>query len=225
MDPRKRCIIGALFFCCILIAWFSGITKYATLENITHHALIMTQFVHDHYGLSLVIFGLLYIASTILAIPMASMLTLVGGFLFGFLPALAYTMIFATAGGLISFFLMRYLFSEFVQQRYAVQLHTFNQAIQVYGARYLLLIRLIPVIPFFLVNIVASCLPISWQVFSVTTALGILPISAIYAYAGQTLSQIHSVYDIFTPRIVLLFTALIGVGIVPIVMEWYKRKK
>src|SRR5665213_685154 len=118
MDPRKRFIIGVIFFCCILVGWFSGITKYATLENITHHALMLTQFVADHYGLSLVIFGLLYMATTILAIPMASMLTLVAGFLFGFLPGLAYTLVFATAGALISFFLMRYLFAEFVQQRY-----------------------------------------------------------------------------------------------------------
>ena len=141
MDARGRFILGILFFCSILIIWFSGLTKYATFENIIHHARMLTHFVEEHYLLSVGIFGLVYILITLLAIPAASMLTLVGGFLFGFFPSLAFTIFFGTIGALLSFFMMRYLFAEFVQHHYAAHLRNFNQAVQRYGYRYLFLVR------------------------------------------------------------------------------------
>jgi len=226
MNAKTRFIIGILFFGSMMLLSFSGMTKFLTFEQLRAHASNLQLFVHGHHMLSVFIFFVLFIGTALFAIPAASMLTINASMLFGFVPAVIYTIIAASIGALGSFFIMRYLFAEFVQQHYAAHLHNFNAAVQRYGYRYLFLVRLIPVIPFFVVNMVASCLPISWKTFAITTIVGVIPMTIVLAYAGRQLATIHSWHDILTPRILMVFGAIIVVGIVPVLIErWRARSR
>lgn len=225
MNARGRFIFGAVFFGCMIILWVSGVTKYATLEEINHHADLLKSLVDSYYIPAVLIYCAIYIGAAGLALPVASMLTFVSGFLFGMIPGFIYTMIAGILGAVISFLFMRYLFAEFVEQRYGAQLKQFSVAIKEQGYRYLLLVRLIPVVPFFLVNMVAACLPISARTFTITTAIGIIPICAIYSYAGQELSHIKSLNDIFTVRVIAIFVCLILIGLAPFIIEQFKKKR
>lgn len=223
-DARKRFILGVVFFSCMIIIWMTGITKYLTIEEIHHHADFLRSMIQRHYGPSVLIYTAVYIMAALFALPIASLLTLVAGFLFGTI-GFVYTIIASTIGALFSFLIMRYLMAEYVQQRYARQLKSFNTEMQKHGYRYLFMVRLIPVIPFFIVNIIASCLPVSIKAFLISTAIGIMPITALYTYAGQELATIHSVHDVFTGRVIIVLLGLVVIGLIPVVIACCKRRQ
>jgi len=224
MDTRQRFIFGLVFIGCAILFWVLGIVRYVSIETIAEHAAMLQAFVTRHYLGSILMYGGIFITTAVCALPAATLLTLTAGFFFGTIPGFIYTIIAAAIGATASFFLMRYLLADYVQHHYQQHLRRFNQAVRKQGYRYLFMIRLVPVMPFFLANIVASCLPISWRVFIITTTFGIMPITAVYAYAGKQLCTIRSVYDIFSFPILSALGLIALIGVIPVAVSWYKSR-
>jgi len=154
-----------------------------------------------------------------LAIPLASAFTLGGGFLFGTLAGAMYTNIGATLGAISVFLLVRYYLGLQVQQRYQKQLKQFNDEFAVNGIYYLLSVRFISVVPFFIINVCAGLTNATLMQFMVTTAIGILPGSLVYSYAGQQLVHINTLSDVITLPVVLAFGALALLSLLPVIIK------
>ncbi|BDC34827.1 TVP38/TMEM64 family protein [Candidatus Dependentiae bacterium Noda2021] len=205
---RTRLIIVLIVAALVAIVWHNGFKEHATLSNLQDNIKHLEQFVQTHYLKSVLMYIGAYATEVILVLPLSALLTLTSGFLFGVVPGVAYTIVGATIGATISFLLVRYLFGHILQKKYATQLVAFNAAVEQQGWWYLMMTRFIFVIPFFVINILAGLTKVPLTTFMWTTALGIIPSSFIYAYTGKQLTEINSLRDIFTPKVLLAFIML-----------------
>lgn len=161
-------------------------------------------------------FFLLYIGVTGLSLPGATILTLAGGFLFGLVPGTLLVSFASTMGATLAFLSSRWLFREAVQQKFGERLAVFHRGIEQDGNLYLLFLRLTPVVPFFVVNLVMGLTPIRLGQFFVFSQIGMLPATILYVNAGTELSQIESIYDVASPSLLISLSIL---GIFPLMAK------
>ncbi len=156
-----------------------------------------------------------YIAVAGLSLPGAAVLTLACGWIFGFWQGLLVVSMGSTAGATLAFLLTRYLLKDWVQQRFSDRLETINSAFDREGAFYLFTLRLIPAIPFFVINAVMGLTKIRVARFWWVSQLGMLPGTAAYVYAGATVPSITQLADIGVEKVIswqlLLAFAILGV--------------
>jgi len=215
-------MLGITIIALIIGLRYSGIDQYINFETIKAHRNNLLDFTHNHALLAVAFFIIAYIVTTSLSLPIAAPLSVLGGFLFSIFPAALYINIGATIGAAITFLLFRYLLGTTVQKKYSEQLAAFNTNIEQYGTLYLLTVRLTPLVPFFLVNILASLTTLSVRTFIWTTSLGIIPGSLVYAYAGKKLGEINALNEIFSFKIIGLFLLLITLSLIALVIKKYK---
>ncbi len=203
---------------------FSGITEWISLDQLKTHREYLQQVIANHYLLAVFCYISFYVTAVAFSLPIGAVLTVAGGFLFGIIAGTFYTNIGATVGATIAFLLVRYLIGDTVQQKYAVPLAQFNKSIERYGSNYLLVIRFIAVIPFFLVNALAGLTNLSLWTFIWTTAIGILPGSLVYAFAGQQLNEIESLRDIFSFNMLLVLFFLALLALLPVIVTYLQQR-
>lgn len=216
---NKKTFIIILFIAAIIILRNSPLADYLTFENIIKNKNRLLQTVESNYFISSISFILIYFFAITFSLPGAAILSLVGGMLFNVFPGVFYVNIGATAGALMAFIVARYLLGRKIQEKYAKSLKKFNGEIKANGHYYLLTLRMIPVFPFFMINFLAGLTNIRIWTFFWTTALGILPGSLVYTYAGSNLGRIDSPGEIFSTKVILAFTALGLFAIVPPVLK------
>ncbi|MGB5868595.1 MAG: FAD-dependent oxidoreductase [Albidovulum sp.] len=154
------------------------------------------------------VFFLAYVAVTALSLPLAVWMTLAVGALFGFGWGLLIVSFAASLGATLAFLASRYFLRDWVQARLGARLQTINDGIARDGAFYLFTLRLIPAVPFFVVNLLMGLTPIRAWVFYGVSQLGMLAGTAVYVNAGTQLAQLQSVSDILSPALILSFAAL-----------------
>lgn len=164
---------------------------------------------------------LLYATVTGLSLPGAAVMTLVYGWLFGFWRGVLIVSFASTAGATIAFLLSRFLFREAIQSRFGERLAAFNHALEREGAFYLFTLRLIPQVPFFLVNLVMGLTPIRTSTYWWVSQLGMLPGTCVYVYAGASVGSLEALRDkglagILTWQLALAFTLL---GMFPLIVK------
>ncbi len=152
----------------------------------------------------------LYVFATAISIPGAVILTLAGGAIFGFLPAVILISFASSIGATLAFLVARYLFRDAVQSRFAAKLKTINDGIKKDGGFYLFTLRLIPIFPFFMINLVFGLTPMRARTFYGVSQLGMLAGTAVYVNAGTQLARLESISGIMSPGILLSF-ALLGI--------------
>jgi uncharacterized membrane protein YdjX (TVP38/TMEM64 family) len=220
----KKLIVALLFLIIFIGLNFMIRSEVISFEFLKAQKMILKAFIKNHYALSIFTFISFYIFAVAVSLPVAALLTIFGGFLFGAIKGLIFTNIGATLGSMISFLIFRYLIGGLVQQKYAQQLKDFNKAFEENGAYYLLSSHFIVVIPLFVVNILASLTKVSLFTFIWTTSLGIIPASTVFAFAGQHLGEIESVMDIFSYKIILIFLMLALVALLPVIVKKFSKK-
>jgi uncharacterized membrane protein YdjX (TVP38/TMEM64 family) len=219
---KKQILLLALFIAAIAALRWSPIGTVLTFENLKQHRDVLLMLTQNHYGLTVMLFICVYILAVAFSIPGAVILTLGGGFLFGTLAATVYINIGATAGASLAFLSARYLLGERLQEKYQTQLNTFNREIARNGTRYLLTLRFIPVFPFFLINFLSGLTKIPMKTFIWTTSLGIIPGTAVYAFAGRQIGTINSLSEILSRKVIIAFIVLALFAIVPVVLDRLK---
>lgn len=228
---RKRTIFQILVLLALVIIlglfWYFDFGSYLTLENLQMQSTHLKEFVDMHFIFSALIFVAIYIIIITFSLPGAAILSLAGGFLFGMVFGTLLNAVGATIGALIAFLMTRFLLGEPLQQKFSKQLEIFNQELSQYGIYYLLAIRLIPIFPFFLINILCGLTKISIQTFFITTALGIIPGDLIYTYAGTQLASITSLREIFSTKIIIAFLFLASFIVLPLIIKrlWESKKR
>ncbi len=220
----KKIAILLVFIAFIITFRFTGIGEYFTLNNLQEQSASLQAFVEQNYFLAVFMYVFTYIAAIALSLPAAALLSVTGGFLFGTILGALFTNVGATTGSAISFLMVRYLVGEQLQKKYAVQLKEFNKEMQEQGVWYLLMIRFIAVIPFFVANALVALTNVPLTTFIWTTSLGILPSSFVFTYAGQQLHAISSVRDIFSREVLLAFGLLGLLALVPVVIKKWRKK-
>ena len=148
----------------------------------------------------------------------------VGGFLFGTLPGALYVNLGATSGATVSFLAARYLFRDPVERRFGTALKPIQEGFARDGFNYLLTLRLIPVFPFFLVNLVSGLTRINTGSYALATAVGILPASLVYCNAGRQLGSLNSLGDVASPRVLGAFALLGLLALAPVVYRRWKAR-
>lgn len=191
-----------------------SLRRYAQLDVLAAKESRLRELQAAHPVLTYAGAFIIYVTVTGLSIPGATALSLLYGWFFGFLPALLLVSFASTTGATIAFLLSRYFFRAAVQRRLGDRLHGVMQAMERDGAFYLLTLRLIPQVPFFVVNVVMGLTPISTWSYWWVSQLGTLPGTAVYLYAAsqvpnlQVLAQ-QGPRSILTPRMAIAL-ALLG---------------
>lgn len=159
---------------------------------------------------SMAVFFAIYVFATALFLPGTMLLTIAGGALFGFLTGTLLVSFASTLGAVIAFLGSRFLFRDWVQARFGSRLAEVNAGVERDGAFYLFSLRLIPVLPFFIINPLMGLTSMRTRTYALVSQLGMLPVSATFALAGTQLARIESTRDILSPTLLGSF-ALLGV--------------
>lgn len=177
-------------------------------------------------ALTLGVYFAVYVIATAASFPGAVILTLAAGAMFGFWLGLLVVSFASSLGALLAFLVARHLLHDTVQSRFARTLAPINEGVKRDGVFYLLTLRLVPVFPFWLVNLVMGLTPMSAARYYLTSQIGMLPGTAVFVLAGTQLASINSVGDVLSPGLLI---SLILLGVFPIiaklVVNALKRKK
>jgi len=219
---NKKIIFAIIFILIITLIKFFDLDSFFTFENLKAQKDILSTFVNENYVLTIIIFVLLYISAVAFMLPIATVLTLAGGFLFGAVMGTIFVNIGATIGAVIAFLFSRYILGKKVQEKYEKQLEKFNKELETNKYQYLFSLRFLPIFPFFLVNFLCGVTKLDLKAFIITTSLGIIPGSFVYTYAGSSLATIESIGDIFTKEILFAFILLGSLTLLPVLVKKIK---
>lgn len=204
--------VGAFF-------WFD-LDAYLTLETVKGNRDRLLALVDEHRVAAVAGFVASYAMVTGLSLPGATILTLVGGFLFGSLFGTVFVNVGATAGATLAFLTARYLLREWVEQKFGQKLGPLQEGFAKNAFSYLVTLRLVPLFPFFLVNLVSGLTRVRLGTYVLATSVGIIPGSFVYAYAGRQLGSINSLSEIASPGVIVAFALL---GLLALVPMLYRR--
>ncbi len=154
------------------------------------------------------LFFAFYVIVTGFSLPIATIMTLAAGVIFGFSKGLLIVSFASTIGASLAFLIARYIAHDWIQKRYAKTLKKINQKVEEEGALYLFFLRMVPLLPFGLVNIVTAMTPIRLGTYYWVSQLGMLPATMVYVNAGVQLASIQSVQDILSPKLIFSFLLL-----------------
>ncbi|EEY98309.1 dihydrolipoamide dehydrogenase [Vibrio sp. RC586] len=217
---NKKLIIALILIAitAILVTQFS---QYLTLDMAKAKQAELASYIDAHLLQAAFIYFVVYVLLTAFSIPGATVVTLLGAALFGFWLSLLLASFASTIGATLAFLSSRFLLRDWVQAKFADKLLTINQGVERDGAFYLLSLRLIPIFPFFLINLVMGLTPISvWRYYWVSQ-LGMLPGTAVYLNAGTQLAEISSLGEIVSFPVLASFVLL---GVFPIIVKWLMNK-
>ena len=209
----------------ILIIKFTPLKQYLDFQKLFESRDSLLSYVSNYYFLSVLVFILVYLAVVALSIPGATILTILGGFFFGPWAGTLYVNVGATFGAFAIFLIARFFLGENLQKKYEKQLDKFNKEITENGKSYMLTLRLIPIFPFFLINILAGLTTLPAITFLWTTALGIIPGSFVYAYIGYAGTSMTESQGVFTPQILTALILLSVLSLVPVIVKKVKGRK
>ena len=212
----------------ITAAFYLDLHTYLTFEKLREERIVLLAFVEENFLLSRLLFVLAYIAVVALSLPGATIMTLTGGFLFGALFGTLFVVTAASIGASIIFLVTRFALADTLAQKNTAWVDKLRDGFQNNAFSYLLTLRLIPIVPFFILNLVPALLNMRLVSFFVATFIGIIPGSFVYSLSGAGLSSVFesgeefSISGIITPEVLF---ALIGLGLMSILPVVYKKIK
>lgn len=221
----KKIFIIALFLGLIVLFKALGWDAYVSFEMLKAKKELLSSFVEANFLLSALALMGAYALSVALMFPIATVFTLAAGFMFGPFWGLLFAVLGASIGAVGSFYVARLLLGESLQTKYANELQRFNKELQTNGYSYLFALRLLPIFPFFLINLLCGLTRIDSKTFFITTAIGIIPGGFVYAYAGSQLSTINALGDVFTKEMALALMLLGALSLIPVLHQKYKKMR
>jgi len=224
----KRLIPIVLLLSLMFIAWKYGVYDFLTLDFLRTNRHSLLEFVRSYPISAPIIYILFYILLVSLSIPGAVYLTLLSGFLFSQPWSTLYTVCAASTGAMIIFLATKTSLHHYLKNLAGNRVLSMKKGFSENAASYLLFLRLVPIFPFFLVNIVPGLLGVPFRTYAWTTVLGIIPATFIFCQAGSTLGSIvdstkeFSLKEILTTEIYLV---LIAMGILTLLPSLIKKWK
>lgn len=220
---KKRLILGAIILIFIGIIWSIGLHKKLTFDQVKANTVWMRDQIEHHYWWSVLVYLSIFITVIMCSLPASALMNIIGGFLFGVFQGVFLIVVAATIGGTLFFFIVRYIIGSYLQTRFSNQLINFNRMWNERGWLFLLMLRCMPLIPFFMVTILAGLTNIRPITFIWTTAIGVIPMALILTYAGKQLGTIAQLRDIFTVPILTALVLLLLLALVPILITQNRK--
>ncbi|MCA0937970.1 TVP38/TMEM64 family protein [Vibrio alginolyticus] len=217
---NKKLIFGLILLLTIMVL-AASFSQYLTLENAKAQQEALNAYIEKNFLFAATLYFLIYVLMTAFSIPGAAVVTLLGAALFGFWTSLVLVSFASTIGATLAFLSSRYLLRDWVQTKFENKLSAINNCVEKDGAFYLLSLRLIPVFPFFLINLLIGLTPMSVSRFYLTSQIGMLPGTAVYLNAGTQLATIDSLSGIVSPGVLASFALL---GLFPIIARCVMNK-
>ena len=193
--------------------------RYLSLDAVKAHRDALLAFTQAHFVASVAIAFAVYVAATAFSVPGALVLSLTMGFLFGRWLGTALVVIAATIGATLVFLAARYLFADAARRRMGALGEKINAGFTENALNYLLFLRLVPLFPFFLVNLAPAFTSISLRTFVIGTLIGIIPGSFVFVNLGQTLGRIDSLSGLLSTETIAAFVLLGALALVPVVVR------
>lgn len=212
----KKLILLGVIFLLLTAVWYFDLVSLFSFDSIKEHQATLEIWKNQNFLLAAVGLCLVYISVAALAIPGAAVLTLLCGALFGLVTGTVIASIASTCGATLSFLISRFLLKDSIQGQFGNQLRKINEGLEKEGGFYLFTLRLVPVFPFFLVNIVMGITPIKTLTFIWVSQLAMLPGTIIYVNAGKSLSELSSPAGILSPKLIISFLLL---GLFPLIAK------
>ncbi|MEH6583063.1 MAG: FAD-dependent oxidoreductase [Halioglobus sp.] len=213
----KQVVVVAVLLLAVFAIFYFDVASYLQLEVLRERLAELRAWHAENPVLSALVYFLVYVLVTGLSIPGAAVMTLAGGALFGFWLGLLLVSFASSLGATLAFLVSRTLLRDWVQGKFARQLRSVNAGFERDGPFYLFSLRLVPIFPFFVINLLMGLLPIStWRYYWVSQ-LGMLAATAVYVNAGTQLAELESLSGIVSPPLLLSFVLL---GIFPLLAKW-----
>jgi pyruvate/2-oxoglutarate dehydrogenase complex dihydrolipoamide dehydrogenase (E3) component/uncharacterized membrane protein YdjX (TVP38/TMEM64 family) len=223
---RSRLTLLALLAVLVGLFFAFDLDRFLTLEYAQAQRQVLLDTYAAHRGLTVAIYMGVYVAVTALSLPGATIMTLVGGAVFGLGVGTVAVSFASTIGATLAFLVARFLFRDAVQGRFGNRLAAVNAGIERDGMFYLFTLRLIPAFPFFVINLVMGLTPIRTLQFFLVSQVGMLPGTLVYVNAGSQLGQLESLAGILSPGLILSFVLL---GLFPLLarkgLGIYQRRR
>lgn len=212
-----------------LVAFFAlDLDRFATCDALRDHRQLLLDFVEENALIAVLVFFGLYIAVVAFSLPGGAMLSIAGGFLFGILPATGLVVLAATLGATILFMIAKTALGDALRAKAGPWLAKMAEGFQDNAFSYLMVLRLVPLFPFWLVNLVPAFLGVAPGTYVVATFIGIIPGTFVYVSVGAGLGSIFdaggecSLSGILTPQVVI---ALVGLAVLALIPVAYKKLK
>jgi dihydrolipoamide dehydrogenase len=221
-----KAILVILVAILVIVFFVLDLHQYLTLGYLKTQQQVFSSFYAEHRLTTIAIYFILYVLVTALSLPGAAVMTLAGGALLGFWPALITVSFASTIGATLAFLVSRFVLRDWVQGKFGDKLKAINAGIEREGSFYLFTLRLVPLFPFFVINLVIGLTPMKALSFYWVSQLGMLPGTAVYVNAGTQLGQLQTASGILSPGIIFSFVLL---GLFPLiakrVVDYLKRRK
>jgi uncharacterized membrane protein YdjX (TVP38/TMEM64 family) len=223
-SPMGKIITGIIFLIGIGAFVYFDLGQYLSLDSLKANRALLLNYTESHFALAVTVFILVYILQTTFSLPGGAILTLTGGFLFGSLMGTFIVNIGATIGATLAFLAARYILRDWVEKKFGDRLQAIQSGFAQNAFSYLMTLRLIPAFPFFLVNLVSGLTRVNLGTYIMATSLGIIPGSFVFAFAGRQLGSINSLSEIASPPVLLAFTLLGLLALMPIAYRKWTNK-
>ncbi len=196
----------------LLIAGFFifDLGQYLTLSYLKSQQQVFNSYYQSNRFSTLLIYFIIYILVTALSLPGAAVMTLAGGALFGLWTAVIVVSFASSIGATLAFLVSRFLLRDWVQKKFGDKLQAINDGIEKEGAFYLFSLRLVPLFPFFVINLVMGLTPLKTSLYYLVSQVGMLAGTFVYVNAGTQIGQLESAGGILSPGLLISF-ALLGV--------------
>ncbi|MCC5778584.1 TVP38/TMEM64 family protein [Nitratireductor sp. B36] len=232
-SPGKRFLPLIVLLAGLTIGYLLGLHQYFSLEFLSQSRGTLRSFVAENPILAPIAFSVLYALAVAFSFPAASVLTLFAGFLFGWLLGGILVAVAATAGASAVFLAARGALSDVLTQKIGGRVSRMAKGFEEDAFNYLLVLRLAPIFPFWVVNIAPALFNVPLRTYATATFLGILPGTFAYAYLGHGLDSVLvaaseagrevALADLVTPQLTLAFAALALVAVVPVAVKKLRR--
>jgi len=225
---NQKAKTGLLLAIALVVALFFifDLQRFLTLESIKTHQHDFETFYHGHTAATITVYMAVYILVTAMSLPGAAVMSLAGGALFGLVTGTIVVSFASTIGATLAFLLSRFLFRDTIQRKFGDKLASINRGVEKEGNFYLFTLRLVPVFPFFMINVVMGLTPIKTLAFYLVSQVGMLPGTIVYLNAGTQLGKLESAAGILSPAIIFSFALL---GIFPLIarkiVDYLKTRK
>jgi len=215
----------------LVLAWSAGVLDLLSFETLRENRDLLQGFVSNNPVSSVLVFMGLYVVSVALSLPIGSVLTITGGFLFGSFLATSYVVVAATIGATVVYLAARYAFYDLMRAKAGNAVRKMEEGFAENAFSYLMVLRLIPIFPFWLVNLVPALLGVKLRSFVFGTMIGIIPGTFVYASIGDGLGALFDqgktpdLGIIFEPRILTPIVGLAVLALLPVAYKKLRQRK
>ena len=211
-----KSFIIIFFLASIMVGFFFDFGQYLSFETIKEQHEKLILLIESNFIFYFILFFFIYIIVTAFALPFAAIKTVLAGALFGLIPGVILTSFASSIGSTFCFLMSRFVLRDFVQNKYSKYLDKINKGIKEDGIYYLFFLRLSPIFPFFIINLVFGLTKMKTMTFYIISQIGMLIGTVVFVNAGVQLSKISSMSDILSFNLILSF---ILIGLVPLIIK------